>query len=395
MSAPLASSSAPLSRFRIALVLPVVIGVFLVGDLVARGLPIDGLCFQAWECVTRFQAPGSIFEANRQFRSARTHGNMSNMGNLPAEQVVRPQVFTTDRFGFRNDPTLASADVRAVMVGDSFVAGYGISDEETLPVQLSALAGVPIYNAGGPYAYAGTVKTMRGRLAHPAPEAIIVWSESEPIDQLRAAEAFALRPNWQARALTAALGDTGVRVREVLRGWWFTSPLKIVAQKAFLRVSNDRILPNVYAKLVDRQYLQNGDSMLFLPSDVEPFHQHRDVEPAREYIRGLTATMAKVGVRAHVVLVPHKYSVYYPLLGGTPPLPGDVVHPLSQLATALRADGVDVLDLTPLLRTKAREAATQKQYVYWRDDTHWDGAGVAVAAAAIRDAWFHGSGAGR
>ena len=82
--------------------LPRLIAALLLVDALSRFLPLDPLCFQAWECMTRYQEPGAIFEANRQFRSDRTHGNMSNMGNLPALRQVRSQVFTTDKYGFRN-----------------------------------------------------------------------------------------------------------------------------------------------------------------------------------------------------------------------------------------------------------------------------------------------------
>ena len=364
------------------------IAVCLVGDLVARSLPIDALCFQAWECVTRYQEPGSIFEANRQFRSDRTHGNMSNMGNLTRDRVYRPQVFSTDRLGFRNSTNLLSSGVRAVMVGDSFVAGYGISDAETLPVQLSALTRVPVYNEGGPYAYADTVHRLKATLSVGPGDAIIVWSESEPIALLQAAEAQAVQPNWQARVLTSLFGRKGSDVRTWLRGWWFTSPMKVVAQKAFLSVSDDHVLPNVYAHLVVERQLTNGEPILFLPTDVDAFHQHRDVTPAAEYLRWLTASIAKDGMRPLVVLVPHKYSVYYPLLTAASARPGDAVHPLTTLETALREQGIEALDLTPLLQARARVALASGEYLYWRDDTHWNGQGVRVAAEAIQQRWF-------
>jgi hypothetical protein len=368
--------------------------VCLAADVIARSLPIDGLCFQAWECMTRYQEPGSIFEANRQFRSARTHGNMSNMGNLPDERVYRPQVFTTDGRGFRNT-AVDEANVRIVMVGDSFVAGYGISDDETLPTQLTARSGSVVYNAGGPYAYLATVRELKRQMKLAQPTAVIVWSESEPIELLQAAEDQAGHPNFQARVVSTAFGSAGGRVREVLRGWWFTSPLKVITQKAFLAASNDRFLPNVYAHLVTQRQLKNGASMLFLPSDVEPFHAHRDVRPAADYLQWLTSAMAKEGVKPVVVLVPHKYSVYYPLLSGAQPAPGDDMHPLAQLEQVLRAQGIEALDLTPMMRERAAEDLARGEYVYWRDDTHWDGRGVSVAADAITHRWFSGGAAGQ
>src|ERR1700687_3502923 len=98
------------SRRNLALgrLLPCVMGVLFAVDASARFLPLEPLCFQAWECLTRYQEPGAIFEANRQFRSPDTHGNLSNMGNLPARRQNRPQVFTTDKYGFRNEGGLVN-----------------------------------------------------------------------------------------------------------------------------------------------------------------------------------------------------------------------------------------------------------------------------------------------
>lgn len=376
------------SRGAVGWLLPLIVAGFLAADLVARSLPIESLCFQAWECMTRYQEPGAIFEANHQFRSSRTYGNLSNLGNLRDQRVYRPQVFTTDRFGFRNTAQLERGGVRALVVGDSFVAGYGLSDHETLSAQLNARTGVSFYNAGGPYAYLDTVRSLKVRLGVGRIDVIVVWTESEPIAQLQAAEAQATQPHWQARLLTTVFGESGGRVRQFLRGWWFTSPLKIVAQKGFVAISNDRIQPNVYAKLVVERHLENGETILFLPTDVEAFQRHRDVQPAHDYLRWLTTEMAAEGVRPLVVLVPHKYSVYYPLIADAHSVSGDAVHPLGELEGRLRQSGVEVMDLTPLLRTRAREELAAGRYLYWRDDTHWNGLGVGIAAEAIHQRWF-------
>jgi hypothetical protein len=383
----LSTSTETLGLGAIGRLLPLIIGLFAVVDVAARWLPIDPLCFQAWACVTRYQEPGAIFEANRQFRSARTHGNLSNMGNLPSQRVYRPQVFTTDARGFRNPASAETAPVSALVVGDSFAAGDGISDDETLTAQLSAATGRRFYNAAGPYAYLGTVKSLKSKLGFQQGPVIIAWTESEPIDQLQQAEAQVEHPVRSARLLKSVFGpDT--RAREWLRGWWFTSPLKIIWEKAFVSLSNDRVLPNIYARLVVQRRLQNGDTALFYPSDVEPFHQHRDVGPARAYIARLAAALKHEGMQPLVVLIPHKYSVYYPLVDGPKAEPGDAVHPMAALEAALRSDGIAALDLTETFRARAREELAEGRYIYWRDDTHWNGRGVAVAAAAIRQAWF-------
>lgn len=65
---------------------------------------------------------------------------------------------------------------------------------------------------------------------------------------------------------------------------------------------------------------------------------------------------------------------------------------LSTLATALTAAGVPALDLTDAFRERARRDLARGQYLYWLDDTHWDGAGVALAAELAGRAWFPDSG---
>ena len=80
--------------------LPSVLVALCLTDIGLRFMPLDPLCFQAWECMARFQEPGAIFQKDTQFKSPTTHGNLSNMGNLPEQRQYRPQVFTTDRTDF-------------------------------------------------------------------------------------------------------------------------------------------------------------------------------------------------------------------------------------------------------------------------------------------------------
>ena len=368
--------------------LPALIAAVLMVDLVARFLPLDRLCFQAWECMTRFQEPGSVFEANRQFRSDRTHGNLSNVGNLPALRQIRPQVFTTDANGFRNEPGLERTAPDGVVVGDSFTAGYGISDDETFPVRLSAATGRRFYNAGGPYAYLQTVRELKARMGFRQCPVIIVWTESEPVSQLMQAEASAREGDAKTRLLNSVAGPRGERWRSLMRGWWYTSPARIVAEKLVLSIANDRILPNIYRSRVVERRLQTGEPILFYPADVDGFHHHRQMDDARNWIAALAAAMTGEGLSPFVLLAPSKYTVYYPLLAPPQPEPGDSLHPLAALERDLRAAGIPALDLTPRFQEQARSDLQRGQYIYWLDDTHWNGQGVELAADLASRTWF-------
>jgi hypothetical protein len=359
------------------------IAALLALDALSRFFPLDPLCFQAWECLTRYQEPGAIFEANRQFRSDRTHGNLSNMANLPALRQLRPQVFTTDALGFRNARNLAGTKIDGVIIGDSFVAGYGNSDDETLPVQLSATSGLRFYNGAGPYAYLATTRWLKSKLGFRRGYVIVVWTENVPLAYLQDAEARAQRPDGRTRMVTAILGDRAERMRSLLRGWWFTSPVRIVAEKAYLSISNDRVLPNVYAQKVVQRRLKTGEPILFYPPDVSAHHDRGDLQASGDYLARLGQDIRGEGFDPVVVLAPSKYTVYYPLLDG-PSERVAVDSGQSAVAARLRAAGITTIDLTRAFQEQAAVSLAAGRYLYWLDDTHWNAEGIAVAARLIQ-----------
>jgi hypothetical protein len=213
---------------------------------------------------------------------------------------------------------------------------------------------------------------------------IVVWTENVPLAFLQEAEARAERPDARARMLAAVLGERAARVRSYLRGWWFTSPVKIVAEQAYLSISNDRILPNVYAQKVVQRRLRTGVPILFYPPDVDAFHHPGDLQVSGNYLARLGADIRKEGFDPIVVLAPSKYTVYYPLLDDTPAASLDVRGSLSQVAAPLRAEGIPTIDLTASFREKAGRNLAEGKYLYWLDDTHWNADGMAAAAHLIQ-----------
>ncbi len=367
--------------------LPRIIGLLLLTDILFRFLPFDLFCFRAWEYMTRYQEPGAIFQANAHFQRDRTYGNLANIANLPKWRQYRPQQFTTDAHGFRNPPLSMGGPVAALFVGDSFLAGDAVSDGDTLTAQLSALTGLQFYNAGGPYAYATTVRLLKGKLGLKQGRVIVVQTQGVSGPMLRDAE-LGTRGSWGARMFRTLTGAHGDRVRSWIRGWWYVSPLRILLQRGYMALSNDRILPNVYADEVIARRLRSGDTMLFYRPEVEAYQAGRDLADVAEYLAGLATTLKEEGFDLAVVLAPNKYSVYHSLLANginDPPL---ARHPYVQLAERLTSSGLDVLNLTPQLQACAARQAGAGQYLYWLDDTHWNRDGIAVAARSIQQAWF-------
>ena len=82
---------------------------------------------------------------------------------------------------------------------------------------------------------------------------------------------------------------------------------------------------------------------------------------------------------AQIFFIPTKYRVYAQWLpAGT--LPNEQWQYLQRAA---QQAGIPVHDLTPALQAEAARLLPQGQYVYWRDDTHWNCNGMRAAAAEV------------
>src|SRR5260370_12306593 len=129
-------------------VIPRLLVAVCVLDLALRFMPIDPLTFRGWEALLRYRAPGASFEPNRRYSNARSYGDLAAYGNLPGLRQYRTEVFTTDALGFRNLPHVRDEEISAILAGDSFVVGSGVSDDETLSSRLIERGGCVVYNAG-------------------------------------------------------------------------------------------------------------------------------------------------------------------------------------------------------------------------------------------------------
>jgi len=82
--------------------------------------------------------------------------------------------------------------------------------------------------------------------------------------------------------------------------------------------------------------------------------------------------------------VPTRPEVYRWLLEDRPgPPPAGFASAVTDLCATL---GIPCLDLTPLFCAEARRLdAAAGKYLWWHDDTHWNGRGHAFAARCIQE----------
>jgi len=99
--------------------------------------------FRPWELL--YDPEIYRFEPNESL-SMKSIGDLGRESWIRARQIERDVAFTTDEWGFRNPTRIEEPEV--VILGDSFVVGSGLTDDETISVRLSERLGTPVYNFG-------------------------------------------------------------------------------------------------------------------------------------------------------------------------------------------------------------------------------------------------------
>jgi hypothetical protein len=368
------------SRRRVAMgaVIPRLLLLVFFGDVAMRMERIDRLSFRAWEPLTAYRPPGAAFEPDRHFERERSYGDLAAISNLPELREYRPERFTTDDLGFRNRPDPAGRPPAAIMVGDSFVVGSGVTDDDTVTSRLGALSGCRVYNAGGVEPHPDRILDLAGRVGLAGNLVIHQYAEDYEMPAV---------PTERRRFTQRALAWMSLRVGGVtgrVRGLLTASPLEILCERGLKRLENGRILPNRYVDRVVSGKLVNGDPILFLSYFVGKFQAPREAPTA--YWTWLQRELRKGGLDLVVVIVPSKYRVYRPFLAEPPPSPAAAADDYTdRVRDELRLAGIPVIDLTPALSAAAARDLQENRYLYWRDDIHWNPRGTDMAAAAIRD----------
>ncbi|HEX4406805.1 MAG TPA: hypothetical protein VH560_18325 [Polyangia bacterium] len=375
--------------------IPAVLVLGLVLDVGSRFLPYDAVAFrgwealsadpfvtQAWEVLTK--KPPSLlasFRPNERYVNDRAYGDLAPMGNRPWLRQYHREVVTTDSLGLRNTAPPGAPHV-ALVAGTSFTFGSTMSDDETLPAQLSALLGGGVYNAGASDDDDFHVDALLDRV-NVAPGGTYILEHLERNDPPTIGNPNAGR---MVARLRRTFGDRYLDLRMAyaeMNHWLDVSPLRVMLVRARKLVENDVVLPNSFAPFADLETLKNGDPMLFLPLDkTQDESPQRPADLGIPYWRHLADHLERRGLHFLVVLVPTKYTVYGPLTM-SPPAALTGPRYLAEMSAALQAAGIANLDVTASLQSAARVGLPDHRYIYWRDDSHWNKDAVALVAESI------------
>ena len=344
-----------------------------------------------WELVIRkLSAAGSddatafVFDKDLGFRRTpnmhwlgRPASDIEERYGLP-RTLATPITFTYDRWGYRNTTEMERASI--VLIGDSYVEGRYVSDEQTVASRLARRLGQCVANLGvSGYGTMQELRVLKGDALTKNPK-VIAWFFFEgndlnndesferflaaappgPEEQVPRAEGLAYGHNWKHRSFT-------INAFHWIRRW------------------SDPIVPNrapFWALLPG----QGGSSkrIYFFTYGAVPWTNYEEGrwEKAKESFReGIEAARGS-GAVVILVYVPIKFRVYREFIEIPPgnPLSGWGVWPLPEkFMEFCRSVSVACVDPTDRLQQAVREGVD----VYALTDTHWSSEGHAVVAAEL------------
>lgn len=340
--------------------------------------------FGSHESGTALSMTGRRFDSELVWRhdphyqyEAPYHGNIGRALCMPPDPT-RTVAVRYDHNGFRNAQDLEATDM--VVIGDSYVEGYLMPDEQMLTTHLSKLQGRSVANLGhSGYGPQQELAVLR-RFGLPLNPDTVIWAFFEGND-VSDAEKY-----WKPQNTLQPSGNFSWK--DDWQDFWFRSLTRNVS--ALLLRSNQSCRPDQALEEFRAEFFDAGrtaTTVFFASSEVGPVSPralHKAVAP----ILQAAQLCHERGIRFLVAFVPEKFRVYHDL------------HNVSLATAALRQWHVsdlpvqlqelletshphlEYVDLTPALKAAARDGVP----TYLPDDTHWTEAGHRVAAETLHRA---------
>lgn len=293
-----------------------------------------------------------------------------------------------DAEGYYNGPLSAGRTYDVVMVGDSFMLSLGTQHVAEV---LADISGHGVFNHGrrGAGPFMEMPKFIDSTRFHPPPK-VVVWNLAgrelgglfftrQPVDAW-----FAHVDAWAAYKQDVVRNP--IRWRRLVparlnKAWPNTSLMAYFSRIGWgqIKLAGFRAWPRDVLGAEDPQFgpmLFYRENLRVLPLLTPGGDAPGVVETARKVAQGFE----KIGMRLVVLLVPEKEQVF------ARALPEADRRALAQgpalfaaIEAGLKDAGVPVVNLMPVFQ----DATAKGQRLYWRDDTHWNDAGIRLAAEEL------------
>jgi len=295
------------------------------------------------------------YAANIHIEADMPHGDLRAM---TTEEIAEPRriAFHTDRDGFRNEQDYHGQ--RYLLIGDSFAAGSSNSHENALVSQLQRAHGLDTYSLAYPGSPADYLAYLQGFLKrYPGDVRVLLFVfEGNDFEESRG------RPEH-------AVARYGRRYYEM-----------------FSELNTYRVTKSLIKRFARSRKISEGSSLLIteLAGQKLAFYQ-RYVNVTRQTTAPHPEGFEEVFTAfkpylEQVYFIPTKYRVYHQHVLPDEKLPDAQWEYLDSVCRQL---GLRCTNLTATLVQESDALLKRGQFTWWRDDTHWNQHGIAVAARIV------------
>lgn len=347
--------------------------VFLAAFLLLRFIPAQYFCTRALECAALKRFPTAPFQPQFDMSTSSICGDLAKMSNRKDLCQYRSEKFTTDAWGYRNNPEVLEQTNDILLFGDSFAFGEGNSQEFIPSMQLSSTLHAHVYNGAGKI----ELEYLSWLLDHlnSPPKAILFFHLERHSHKKSEIDGF-------SKKISSGFFD---KLKVTLDYFKQFNPLEIALNRFEKEWVVQKLFPNRFENTAKIETLSNQVPMLFLPSSIDRYFDPRtnNLSHDADYFEALKTLLDKKAITLHVVLVPEKYSVYAPYLAQ----PAQITHThyLDLLDKELKTRKVHSINLLPKMQEVAGLKLKKNKYLYWTDDTHWNPDGIKLATEIIKD----------
>jgi SGNH hydrolase-like domain, acetyltransferase AlgX len=327
--------------------------------------------FRAWEVL---KDPESEFFYPNLTVEMTEIGDLGFRAWIPSLQHPRAGLFSTDRYGFRNPQGIERP--RVVLLGDSFVAGAGLRDDQTLAAQLGRLLGEPVYSLACETANSPSLYLSDPRFFEHPPRVVVFAPVNRLVMPLRFRQILPLNHRTKresTRWTFESIAEELRRINQVLgRDNGLSRAMRYGYNGGYYYLFGH---PNVI--------VADGEPAIALPLQEQKCSltpEQRGLENTIASTRQFAEMIATRGATLIYAPIPDSGEVYPEFFGQderdrcAQPSLFDLLVPEAEAA------GLNALDLREVFRRN------KTPYLYLRDDSHWNPRAVGLAAEALAEA---------
>ena len=309
---------------------------------------------------------------NQNIKIVQPFGDLFAIGeqNKNLQEIVEPRKiqFVTDKKGFRNQKI--NNNNAYLLIGDSFIVGNGTTQTEILSEQMSDRLNKPIYNLsypGDPMMYEHNLNNNLHLLSEKK-NILLFYFEGNDFERVEEKSEIIINSRNFFTEIILKLEELKTNYLNMIYPRNFK----------FVRIINRKTLPSyvyiknfitgktkAYESFEKISVKKIGNSKVGFLKD---YNEITSAKSLKTYVWKDKELLKKI---KYVIFIPTKYRVYNKV---------EKNIPLKVLKKGYESKSIKVIDLTNILQEAANYQIKKNKYVFWRDDTHWNGLGISAVA---------------